>query len=265
VLQLERKIDNILDEQNITKWKNREDILMAAVFGTALYLPFKELLGPILKASKPINDSKKFPCDGNWECTDYSASLWPSIKKIQNSNPDIINIISNLKDEPDGFCQFQNELLIIEAKKPSAHFGELQLTKYIEALSGEKELGLWLLAVGKGPLIAKSISEFSISHDYNILYIDWTSIDSVVKKLASERTGNIKFLYEDLSSFLDKRSLKSFEGFVWPKNINPINSVFKFNMSIKEKWFPIFPPNWPISLMEDIKLNDTKILPWTRE
>jgi len=160
MLQLEKKIYTVLDkDKNKKKWQNSEDVMTAAVFGTAFYLPFDQLLGPILQAARSLNNGDEFPVDAIGKCHNYYSTLWPSLKKIQEYNSSIIDIIDSPGSEPDAFCEFENDLLIIEAKKPDAGFGEPQLRKYLEALSGNKNKTVWLLAVGKGSSIGKNISQ----------------------------------------------------------------------------------------------------------
>ena len=266
MLQLEKKIYTILDkdEKSRKKWQNSEDVMTAAVFGTAIYLPFDQLLGPILQAARSLSNGDKFPVNAIGKCQDYYAELWPSLKKIHQHDPSLIDIINNNpSDEPDAFCEFENDLLIIEVKRPDAGFGEPQLKKYLEALSGDKNKNLWLLAVGKGRLNAKNISEFSTIHGYNILYIDWITILDTIKNLSSssDSMGNVKYLLEDLVSFLSNRQLRPFEGFTWPENLKQLKGNEQHKI-VAEKWFPHVTTMWPAFLKKPIVFDELKPLPW---
>ena len=149
MIQLEKKIYTVLGkDKSKKKWQNSEDVMTAAVFGTAFYLPFDQLLGPILKTARSLSDGDQFPVDAIGKCHNYYAKLWPSLNEIQNYNSNIIKIVGSPRAEPDAFCEFEKDLLIIEAKKPGAGFDEHQLKKYLEAFSGIKDKSLWLLTVG---------------------------------------------------------------------------------------------------------------------
>jgi hypothetical protein len=260
MIQLDlRKIGNVIE--NKKSWIRSEDVMVAAVFGTALYLPFDQLLEPIIVSAKPLNNGDKFPVAEICNHQKYYARLWPSFKAIHEHNQCIINILSGLKSELDVFCEFEKDLLIIEAKRPNAFFDKDQLKKYLEALSLNKKKRLWLLAVGKGTSVAKHISQLSLTQNYNILYVDWTTILSTIKNLSINRHGNIKYLLEDLVSFLSKRQLCSFEGFTWPKEIEFLNENV-YQTIVEEEWLPHRPLMWPKLIKDSMVFKEFIKLPW---
>ena len=243
---------------NIKKmWLSREDVLVSSVFGTAIYLPFKELLGPILKAAEPLNGSDTFPDIGDIQ--GYSAKLWPTFKEIYNHDPDLINITISPRNELDAFCEFEKDLLIIEAKKPDTLFNEDQLLKYLEAFTINKSKRLWLLLVGKGSAVSNNVSKFKLVKAYNVLYVDWRTILITIKRLSSTCQNNTKYALEDMIFVLSHRQLMPFEGFAWPKEIGFLGEI------PNREWFPHFPPMWPKLLEEPILFYEFKELPWQRE
>lgn len=265
MLQLEKKIYTILDkdEKSRKKWQDSEDVMTAAVFGTAIYLPFDQLLGPILQAARSLSDGNEFPVNAIGKCQDYYSELWPSLKKIHQHDPSLLHKKKNYNpsDELDVFCVFEKDLLIIEVKRPDADFAEPQLKKYLEALSKDKGKRLWLLAVGKGSLKAKNIAQFSIIHDYNILYIDWITILDIIKNLSSD-SRNVKSLFEDLVLFLKNRQLRPFEGFNWPDKLARLNENEQNKKIIEEQWFPQNTIMWPAFMKKPIVFDEFKPLPW---
>lgn len=271
MLQIESKskISNVFSKKSnrgndfrpMSAWLNSEDVLMAVVFGTSMYLPFKQLLGPILMASKSLKDDERFPVQMIKEKHFY-GELWPSFKEIHDYDPNLIDINNDQNKEPDAFCEFEHDILIIEAKRPYAQFNEKQLSNYLEAFQRNKKKSTWLLTVGKGANTAKSLSKFSIFKRHNVLYIDWTTIQTTIMELLSQKdNGNLKPLLMDMNSILSNRYLKPFAGFAWPEGID---YLVKQDQLIKMKWFPRYIRKWPQFMNSPVVFNDMKELPWQK-
>jgi hypothetical protein len=261
MLQLEGRNKISLLMKNDGSWYESEDVLFALVFGTAIYLPFNAFLGPILKIANPVYGNKKFPFVSLTNVLDYHAELWPTFKQIYEYNPKLINITESGRSEPDAFCEIDNNLLIIEAKALNAPFKEDQLQKYLEALSADKSKTLWLLAVGKGKAVLDKLCSFQVAKKYRILYVSWTSIHAMLIDMLSNNSDYTHRLFIDLEKNLRKRPLKPFEGFQWPEGLSKLENDKKHNNNYRDKWFPHFPKEWPISLSKPLKFEKLIDLP----
>lgn len=260
MLQIESKNKiKLIISDNKGAWIKSEDVMVAAVFGTAFYLPFNTLLGPILRNAEILGGDRGFPVK---EIEDtYYAELWPTFKRIKEYDPSLLANDESPRTELDGLCDFGKHLLIIEGKASNVLFDEHQLIKYLNSLSHNSKKKTWLLAVGKGSSVEKKLAQLPTMQDYNLLYIDWTSIKQIITYLAGTIENNTKYLFEDMVNILDNRNLRPFEGFFWPDNIEPIAKKTSC-YDVDEEWFPLAPRTWPKQIDSTIKIGNLNNLPW---
>lgn len=263
-LEIKHKLNNIILDQK-KKWMRSEDVLMAAIFGTALYLPCDSLLFPILKSSNPIQDGyQKLPNHFYDEKEEKWSEIWPTFKEIQLFDYKIIEFEGSARSELDGIWIFEKDLIIIEAKRPYEIFTNDQFQKYVKALSKNEKLKIWLLSVGKGIQAKRSLYQMEHIENCNILYIEWSAIVETIKNQINKDDKDIKEkrILKDLIRFLERRDLRPYESFMWPEDIPKLCSMEIPSKNIKEDWFHFLSPELFKIPDFDFKLSDEKLFNW---
>jgi hypothetical protein len=265
MLQIEfekKKFNRILREtDNRNRWRRWEDILVATVFGFAAYLPFDQLLGPILKAATPLRASRPFPSGIEQEKI-KDVLLWPEMGNIRELDRSLLTSDKgNDRQEPDAFWNFQDFSLVVEAKRLEAKFSLEQLYGYIGAFEASETRPLWFLAVGKGQTASKSLKDIRIPLNTNVLYIDWkTILAAILKKIPESTEAYFKCCLQDISKSLKHRNLDPYEGFHIRNKEFHLLAGSNIEKAVQGEWFPHDFSLWPVIpknllLTESISLN----------
>jgi hypothetical protein len=215
-----------------------EDILTSDVFGLMSYFPYECLLKPFLENLEQKNPQSGFqvPATAPLNIQFWKSFIWP--EGLPDLNRESI--------EPDVVIEWENVLLIVEAKFRSATNPKELLREYLvgqsEVKSGQKA---FLLLIDKNlsrpdvwknsesakvtitEYIRTKINELQLSDKFSpehvatsILWTNWQSfyalLEDFEQQISGDQSGNLdvvgKRIIQDLLAILERKELLPFEN-----------------------------------------------------